>query len=179
MGLAFWDRELRYQRVNDTLAEINGLSAEEHIGRTVEDVLPEVGPEVARLLRGVLETGEPVVELEMSGETPAHPGVRRAWRASYYPVHASAGEAMGVGAVVSEITELERAQSRTRLLAATSRLLEATLDYESTLEQVLRLLVPERADVAIVQLVQADGEVARAAIAADDPEREALVRELD
>jgi hypothetical protein len=115
----------------------------------------------------------------MTGETPARPGVRRTWRASYYPVLRSDGELMGAGAVISEVTELERAQSRTRLLASTSRLLEATLDYESTLENVLRLLVPERADVAIVQLVQADGEVARAAIAADDPEREALVRELD
>ena len=186
VGLAFWDRELRYQRVNETLAAINGVPVDDHIGRTVEEVLPEVGPEVARLLRGVLESGEAVVELEVSGETPAEPGVHRTWQASYYPVYDGEGEPMGVGAVVSEITErklaeaeLEVALSRTELLAATSRLLEATLDYESTLENVLRLLVPDRADLAIVELVQPDGEVARVAVAAADPEREVLVRELE
>src|SRR4051794_30025568 len=135
VGLAFWDRDLRYQRVNERLAAINGIAPEEHVGRTVEEVLPAVGPEVAQLLRGVLETGESVVDLEITGETPAEPGVRRTWLTSYYPVAGVDGELMGVGAVVSDVTERKRARddlavahARTQLLAATSRLLESTLD---------------------------------------------------
>src|SRR4051794_1683563 len=176
VGLAFWDLDLRYQRVNERLAEINELPVEDHLGRTVEEVLGPIGHEVARLLRQVAETGEPVVDIEISGHTRASPDVQRTWMVSYFPVRDLDGEIMGVGAVVSEITErkrardeLARAHSRTQLLAATSRLLEATLDYESTLENVLRLIVPGRADVAIVELVEPDGGIARVALAADDP----------
>ena len=35
VGLCALDRDLRYLRINDRLAEINGIPAAEHIGRTV------------------------------------------------------------------------------------------------------------------------------------------------
>ena len=33
VGLAFYDRELRYLKINDTLAALNGVSAAEHLGQ--------------------------------------------------------------------------------------------------------------------------------------------------
>ena len=33
IGLGFWDRELRYVRLNAALAEMNGVPREAHIGR--------------------------------------------------------------------------------------------------------------------------------------------------
>ena len=35
IGLTILDRDLRYERINHRLAEINGIAAEDHIGRTV------------------------------------------------------------------------------------------------------------------------------------------------
>ena len=104
VGLAFFDRHLRYVRVNDALAEINGVPAEEHVGRTVHEVVPQMDPRVVDGFRHVLETGEPVLDSELVGETPAHPGVTRYWSASYYPVRDGSGEVLGLGAVVVETT---------------------------------------------------------------------------
>lgn len=116
VGLAFWDRDLRYVRVNSTLAEFNGLPVEEHIGRQVSDVLPEIGTDVAGCLEQVLHTGEIVLDVEVVGETPAAPGRVRHWCASYYPVRDAAGEIAGVGAVVTEITERKAAEAAEQAL---------------------------------------------------------------
>jgi len=113
-GLAFWDAELRYVRINDALAAINGLTPEQHLGQNVSDVLPSLGAEVAQNLRHVLETGEPVVDREVSGETPAAPDQRRHWLASYYPVRGADGAPLGIGGVVTEITERKRTEAALR-----------------------------------------------------------------
>ena len=74
VGLGFLDLDLRYRRINSRLAEINGLSAEAHLGRTMSELLPGLSEEVPLALRRVAETGEPRLEVEVVGETPAQPG---------------------------------------------------------------------------------------------------------
>jgi PAS domain S-box-containing protein len=113
-GLAFQDLEGRFVRVNDRLAEINGVPAAEHLGRTVSEVLPAL-PDVGAAIREVAQTGEAQTEMEMSGETPAQPGVRREWIASYWPVRASdGGKLLGVGTAVFEVTERRAAERALR-----------------------------------------------------------------
>src|SRR5687767_3813141 len=72
-GLGFWDTELRFRRVNRRLAEINGLAREAHTGRTPAELLGELGREAEKVMRQVLDTGSPVVEMTFSGEMPGHP----------------------------------------------------------------------------------------------------------
>jgi PAS domain S-box-containing protein len=119
VGLGFVDGDLRYQRVNTRLAEINGVPAEEHIGRTPADVLPGLADDVSAGLRHVAETGEPRIEAEMTGETPAQPGVRREWLVSYWPVRRGAEDIIGVGMVIFEITDRRAAERQ--LQAQTDR----------------------------------------------------------
>ena len=124
VGLAVHDRSLRYVRINDRMAEINGLPAEEHIGRTVAEVVPEVETAVHDLRR-VLESGEPLTELEIAGATAAAPGVEREWIVSYWPVRRRDDHrVVGVGAVVFEVTERRAAERAVR---------EQTARYESLL----------------------------------------------
>jgi len=78
VGLGFWDRDLRYVRVNDALAEINGIPVDGHIGRELREVLPDLDESTYDVFRRVLETGDPVRDVEVFGATPAQPGVRRA-----------------------------------------------------------------------------------------------------
>ena len=85
VGLALYDRELRYVRINDRMAEINGVPPAEHIGRTVAEVVPEVA-DVEADIRRVLASGEPLTEIEVAGATAAAPGVDREWVVSYWPV---------------------------------------------------------------------------------------------
>ena len=46
IGLAFFSRDYRYLRINDELAAINGVPVEDHIGRTIRDVLSDQAPAV-------------------------------------------------------------------------------------------------------------------------------------
>lgn len=63
LGVAIFDDKLRYTRINESLAELNGLPVADHIGRTVVDVLdPDFGSALMKLQRNVLATGHPVVD---------------------------------------------------------------------------------------------------------------------
>ena len=105
IGLAIIDADLRFQRVNQRLAEMNGLAIEDHIGRTVRDVVPDLADDAEPLLRQVLETGEPLLNLEICGETTAQPGIFRTWNESFYPLKDRAGQIVSVNIVVEEITD--------------------------------------------------------------------------
>ena len=112
-GLAFLDLDGRYVRVNDRLAEINGVPAERHLGRTLDEVLPAL-PGAGDAIREVAATGIAQTEMELRGETPARPGTVREWSASLWPVRAGRGELLGVGAVVFEVTERRAAERALR-----------------------------------------------------------------
>jgi PAS domain S-box-containing protein len=199
VGLAYFDRELRFVRINDALAEINGVPAPEHLGRTVPDVLPEMDPEVVTSFRRVIETGEAIVDMPVVGATPASPGEVRHWSGSWYPVRGADGEVLGLGAVVLETTErqradeererahaaeraarerAERAERRARFLAEATATISESLDYEDTLRRVVSLAVPDRARWCAIDMLAADGSIERVAIAHSDPAKERRGREL-
>ena len=127
VGLAFYDRNLRYLKINETLAALNGVPAEEHIGRTAGQVIPAIADKVEPLLRSVLESGEPVLGKELRGATAATPE-ERYWLASYYPVRSGDGEVIGVGAVVADLTERTRGQLRLAAQYEVTRILSVGRD---------------------------------------------------
>lgn len=131
VGLAFFDRGLRYVRVNEALAETNGLPAEAHLGRTVPELLHGIPTDVVEDLRAVFDTGHPRPERLVVGETPAEPGVERHWIVSYFPIERD-GEVRWVGAVALEVTE------RDRLLASERR---ARVAAEQSAERLARLQI--------------------------------------
>jgi signal transduction histidine kinase/putative methionine-R-sulfoxide reductase with GAF domain len=137
VGLGFWDRELRYVRVNAKLAEINELPAEEHVGKSFADVVPHLAPLLEPMARRVLEHREPVIALEVTAGSPSTPEEPRHWLASYYPVLAVDGEALGVGCVIEEITERRRAEQRTALQLAVTEILAVA---DATADAVPRVL---------------------------------------
>ena len=110
VGLCLLDRELRFVRINRRLAEMNGPSIEEHLGKTVREVIPQVADKVEPILRQVLQTGMPVRHLELVGETPAQPGVERTWIEQWFPFKNKQGEITGINIVTEEVTELRQAE---------------------------------------------------------------------
>ena len=136
VGLAFYDRNLRYLKINETLAALNGVPAEEHVGRTVGQVIPAIADQVEPLLRSVLESGEPVLGQELRGATAATPE-ERYWLASYYPVRSGDGEVIGVGAVVADLTERTRAQLRLAAQYQVTRILSSAASFDEAAEQLL------------------------------------------
>jgi PAS domain S-box-containing protein len=127
IGIAVWDENLRFVRLNSVLAEINGLPERDHIGKTVAELLPDVDRSVIQAQRRVVETGEPIPPQEVSGTTPATPGQRRHWSVSYYPIKMPHGK-IWVGAVCQEITDRKRAEADIQESEARLQLLNTTLE---------------------------------------------------
>ncbi|MEG4499955.1 PAS domain S-box protein [Microcoleus sp. F10-C6] len=124
-GMLIFDRQLRYVQINEVLAQINGVCVADHIGRSVREVLPEFAPTVEPMLQSILDTGKPILDCELVGETPKEPGIARYWQASYYPLFDENGIVFGLGGIVIEITDRKRAEQKQARLTA---ILEATSD---------------------------------------------------
>src|SRR5687767_14474866 len=80
VGVAFLGPDLRYQRVNETLARLNGRSVEAHVGASLDDVLGEHAPALRAAMQEVIATRRPL-ELEVSIPLPHDPADVRALEA--------------------------------------------------------------------------------------------------
>jgi len=115
VGMAVFDSELRYMNVNQALADINGVSVENHILKRPRDILPEsLGLAVEKRFRNLLQTGQPLIDEEISGETLSEPGVTRHWLHSYFPILGSDQETKGIGVTVTETTRIKNVEEQLR-----------------------------------------------------------------
>jgi PAS domain S-box-containing protein len=104
LGICFLDREMRYIRINQVLAELNGLSTEQHLGQDFRQLLPESATQFAPLIQQVLETGQPILNVDISGESKGKPEYFGHWVGNYYPVKNQNGETIGAGIILTDIT---------------------------------------------------------------------------
>jgi PAS domain S-box-containing protein len=112
-GLAVFDRQLRFVRLNHGLCDLHGLPAGAHLGRRVSQVVPSLSAAEAALAQ-VLERGE-ARTVELSGCTPAFPDLRTLL-CNFAPVRNENGEVVGVAAVVFDITQRKRAEQESKAL---------------------------------------------------------------
>ena len=127
VGIAFWDLDLRFERINDELAAMNGVPVPAHLGRRPSEVLPELGGWLEQTLRQVLDSGRAVRDVDIEGETLAAPGVIRHWRATYFPVQEPNGAVLGVAGLVVEVTGERRAHVRADRARRRSAFVDAEL----------------------------------------------------
>ncbi len=134
IGFALIDPSLRFVRVNRELAAMNGRSPEEHEGRPVFDVVPDLRESAQAVLEQVLATGEPLRDVEIVGMTPADPGVEHTWLESFFPVRMPHGPVVGVAAIARDETRVRTLQ----------RQLRTTLERQrGALARVQESLMPE------------------------------------
>lgn len=186
------DTELRYRYVNPTLARMNGVPAEEHLGRTVAEVVPGVEAR-EDVLRAVIGDGIPR-ETVSSGHTQADsPLESRYWHGAYHRLEHD-GQAVGIVGILLEISaarqehlELERARERLALLDEAATRIGTTLDMDTTCQELAEFLVAKLADAATVEVfpdrgttrMPRDGSVRlRRAAMASVPELDAALRPL-
>jgi signal transduction histidine kinase/HAMP domain-containing protein len=145
IGFAFFDHELRYVRVNESLARMHALPVDEHVGQRASAFYSaSLAEQKDAAVMRVFESGEPIREVHMSGELLHAPDVQRSWVMHFYPVRTSEGSTKWVGAIAVEITErlkAEEALRKTEKLAAAGRL-AASIAHEinNPLESVTNLL---------------------------------------
>ncbi len=109
VGLCFLDRRMRYVSLNRRLAQLNGVPAIEHIGKTVAEVIPHVFPIVEPFIRRALE-GEPVIGVEVQ-KPGAHRGEGETLLLSYQPARDEGGEVLGVSVAIMDITGRKRTEA--------------------------------------------------------------------
>ncbi|MDQ1445101.1 MAG: hypothetical protein QOI20_1565 [Acidimicrobiaceae bacterium] len=143
VGMGFVDADLRFVRVNEVLAAMNGASVEDHVGRRVDEVLTGLADTLVPILTRTLETGVPSDEIEVK----AGPADDQRWVISYYPVREGQGPVVGVGVVVRDVTEQRRAaeelDTRARHLGALAELGQRALivdDFDGLLHEGAGLL---------------------------------------
>lgn len=164
IGLALLGPDLRFLRVNDALARMNGVPAAEHVGQRLTEVVPGVNAtSLESLMRQVLESGHAVVDARRVGRTPADPDRDHIWSCSYAPLLDRSDDRRSLGLIASlvDITEsqeahieVERARHRFALLAEAGARIGTTLDLKQTAEEAVRFLVPQLADSADVQMLE-------------------------
>ncbi len=157
-GLALFDPELRFVRLNETLAQMNGVPLASHLGRTWDDVFPGLARQVQPALEEVLASGRPVPHLELAATSPRAPGVPRHWVATSFPVAGSDATPAGVGCIVVEVTELRRAETALRESEARAQMATAAANigfWDWNLVDGSVYLSPEWK----AQLGYADGEI--------------------
>ncbi|MEW2041370.1 PAS domain-containing protein, partial [Streptomyces sp. NPDC005534] len=110
IGLALMDPDLRYLMVNPALERIDGIPAEDHIGRHLRETLPFPDVDtVESALRQVLTTGTPLLDQYHVGRPPADPEHEHAWSLSFYRLEDPGGRVLGAAASVVDVTERHRA----------------------------------------------------------------------
>ncbi|HUY82916.1 MAG TPA: ATP-binding protein [Acidobacteriaceae bacterium] len=145
IGFAFFDRRLRFVRVNQFMAGMNNLPVARHLGHTVNEVFSgDAARVLARSIESVFEAGQTVQNLELTGDPIAESGAARSWLTNLYPVRTGTQTVRWAGMILVETTERRRAEDalrRTEKLAAAGRL-AASIAHEinNPLEAITNLL---------------------------------------
>jgi PAS domain S-box-containing protein len=103
-GIAIFDDHLRYVEVNETLAHLHGIPAEDHVGKSLADIIPAMAHVVEPVIEKTLRTGEPQLNIELEGEAATAPGIIRHWTVSLVPLKGDDGKTRGVGALILDVT---------------------------------------------------------------------------
>ncbi|WP_150293913.1 PAS domain-containing protein [Sphingobium estronivorans] len=135
VGLAVIDRELRYVRVNDRLAEWNGVPAEDHIGRTIAEIVPELTEQSMEVFRQVL-AGKAIWGQEIAGPTRGRPDGEGIWRENWVPLHGENDAIIGIAVSCEDVTDERRAQRALELMNRVG----AALAVEHDLERLVQIV---------------------------------------
>ncbi|MEU1665421.1 SpoIIE family protein phosphatase [Streptomyces sparsogenes] len=184
VGLAVFDTDLCWILANPALREMNGLGQEELRGRRLGEVLPEVDARaIESAMLHVLETGQPVLDHQTVGRTPADPEHEHAWSESYYRLEDPSGRVLGIAVSVIDVSRRHRAASevaeareRLALIAEAGVRIGTTLDLRQTAQELADVAVPRLADLAAVDVL--DAVVRREPVARVRPDGSARFRAL-
>ena len=170
VGIGLLNYEQRFVAINESLAEINGLSREQHLGHTIPELFGESDPDLVELFHRLYTTGEPFISPQLAVNVPGRDDRRPGYYNVYYlPIALPSGQVEEVLVYVVDVTERVRLERSQEYLSEVSAVLASSLDYQTTLEQVAQLTVPELADWCTVHIVEEDGSIEQIAVAHVDP----------
>jgi len=166
------DSDWRFQYINDQAAAMfsaSGHAGKELIGQVVWEAYPDiVGTAYEREMRRAVAEHVPL-------SFEAYYPKQARWTAMYcYPLPDG-----GLASQWKDITARKRAEESALYLSRASELLGESLDYERTLAELAKLVVPQLADWCTVDVVSEEGTTTQVAIAHADPAKVRWARELN
>ncbi|WP_186435231.1 PAS domain S-box protein [Rheinheimera sediminis] len=96
-GIAVLDSSFRYVCINSILAEFNGVDIQQHLGRTVEEVLPDLADSIMPLLQQVRDSGKAILNFSIVGNN--HNTEQSQWSGSYIPLFNAQQQVCGIAVV--------------------------------------------------------------------------------
>ncbi|TDT38127.1 PAS domain S-box-containing protein [Streptomyces sp. BK208] len=160
-GFLLIDPDLTVRRANQRFASVFGGTPDDHRGKKVHDYLPRAEADrVCATLRRVLETGDSITDMHVTGFVPGSEE-RRHWSVNLYRVHSGSGRPIGVAWLGTDITarrqaarEAAAARRNLALLNEAGARIGNSLDLETTARELLDVVVPGFCDLATVDLYQ-------------------------
>lgn len=101
--LALLDLDLRYVRINKYLAALNERHVKDHIDRTIHEIIPDIAQEVEPILRKAINTGEPILNVEIKTRSQMDPKQHSWFIANYYPLRGNDKKVKGVNVIFQNI----------------------------------------------------------------------------
>lgn len=136
VGLCILDPDLRFLAVNKALADMNGIPAHAHLGKTTHEVFGEAAKAFDPEFQRVLTTGEPVLNFEVSAHLPARDEINH-WVEHYFPIKDANGAVKRIAAVVVETSKQKKLEESFRALTATLKKEKERLEVLLELSRVL------------------------------------------
>ncbi|MBQ1091943.1 PAS domain-containing protein [Streptomyces sp. B93] len=153
-SLCVYDSDLRLRRCNPAARGLEGLFADDSIGRMPHELWPDSNStEFEGRMREVLESGTPVLDFDKHGRPPDDPGHEHVFANSIFRLEDPAGQVVGLATTAVEITAQRVAEERIALLADASTLIGTSLDVVETGQQLADVVVPRFADAATVDVL--------------------------
>lgn len=112
------------------------------------------------------------------GYRPTTKGRPKWWDVVVTPVLDEAGDPDRLLAAARDITDRKRAEDAVRYVAEASFVVTESLDYQETVSNVVKVLVPDLADWCVIDIAQEDGSLEMAAICHSDPEKIEAAKEM-
>lgn len=131
IGMAILDKKMRFVQVNETLATTNDSAIADHLSKTISDINPHRAKTLEPHIKQVLETGKPLLNVEVSHETPRLSGIVHHWLENYFPLTTEQGQSKGVGMICIDMTA--RKQAEQALRHSESLLIEKNQQLQETL----------------------------------------------
>ncbi|MEG5065172.1 PAS domain S-box protein [Microcoleus sp. B3-A4] len=170
IGLALLDAQQRFIAINEALAEINGLTREQHLGHSISELFGQSDPKLVEVFHHIYTTGNPFISPNFAVNVPGRSDRRPGYYNVYYlPTVNSNAQVEGVLVYVVDVTERVRLELAQRFLSEASAVLASSLDYQTTLERVAQLTVPKLADWCTVHMIEEDGAIEQIAVAHINP----------
>ncbi|MGW0633922.1 SpoIIE family protein phosphatase, partial [Streptomyces sp. NPDC002758] len=170
--LLILDTQLRILRINLTRPVLHEAPPEQIMGRHITDVYGLSAPgEVEAMLHGVLESGAPVRGQLVGVRPKSAPGPEYLFSVSASRLESPQGRIWGVLVEGLDVTERERVAAGVRVLGSVREQVGRTLDVVATCEELVQAVVPDLADIAVVEVVDA-------VVRGEDPPLSPLGREV-